>query len=155
MSSSRALSLLAFALTAMSALPAHARDVRRRASESAHIISIERLLLPRAVADRIEGSGVKTYTYATRAGSRDQIDVGSLRIVLSKCLAVRGGVGMAHLMPQAFLPETQGLAASAAVTWSLWRRGGYSIDVDISGMAMRGEGHGLNDGTLLVAFRAR
>ena len=119
----------------------------------AEIVSVERLLLPAEVADRIEGSGVVCGSMLAPDGTLYRVDLASLRFRLSSRLSLRGGIGMAAYKLSAVLPEeSAGIAISGGVTATVWRDHGYALD--LTGGALRASyaERGLSQAALMITF---
>jgi hypothetical protein len=134
-------------------LDAEARDTKK-APAPPSVVSIERLLLPDAIADRIQGSGIECRELAVQ-GARHKMHLAILRLVLSEKVAIRGGVGMARISPQAIPVADDGLAAAGGVAYTVWNHGGYAVEVDLAAAHGRYSDGALTDATLMVAFRGR
>ena len=132
---------------------AEAREARKK-QPAPSVISIERLLLPDAVADRIEGSGIECRELAV-TGARHKMQLATLRLVLSDTVAVRAGAGMARITPQAIPVDAAGLAGAAGVAYTVWQHDGYAVELDLAAAHGRYADGALTDATLMVAFRNR
>jgi hypothetical protein len=146
---------LGLAAVILSTLSSLAEARRRRPEQEGAIISIERLLLPRAVADRIRGSGIDCRSLAAPGGALYKLHVGVLRLHLTEELSVRGGVGMAKMAPLALAADQGGVSASAGVTYALWHHDRYSIEVDMSALRAHYGGSSMMDATVTFGFRGR
>lgn len=150
---SKAVATLTIVLaTAAVSSSAHAK---KRQLVEEHVVSIPHILLPDSIADRIEGSGVECRSFASHAGARHKMEVGSLRLNLTERLALRGGLGMARMAPLPLAYEQTGVVLSVGATYTLWRTPGYSADVDVAGLRAGYTDGALTDGSVLVMFRRR
>jgi hypothetical protein len=145
--------LAAFAAAGLAAGRAEAKPGRYK--EPTTIISIPRLLLPDVIADRIEGSGIEGRSLASKGGALYSVDIASAQLNLTENLALRGGVGMARFAALPLDPEQSGIALSVGVTYSLWRRVGYSVDVDLAGLRACASDASIMDGGVMMVFRRR
>ncbi len=117
------------------------------------IVSIERLLLPSDVADRVEGSGAVCRSVVAPGGARYDLDIASLRLRVTSRLSLRAGLGMVRLKLSPVSPETAtGPALAGGVTVALWRAHGYSVDVTASALRASPPDGRLGDATLLLTF---
>jgi hypothetical protein len=149
----RAVAALSLLAVMAASHTAEARKKRRLVEE--HVFSLEHYLLPDAIADRIEGSGIECRSVAIAGGARHRMTIGSLRLNLSDRTALRGGLGIAHIAPLPLAMEHSGAVISAGITMTLWRTDGYSADVDLAGMQARYEGGQITEGSALLMFRRR
>jgi len=144
---------LVAALAALSH-PALARKTPRLQNDNLPI-TLERLLLPDAVADRIEGSGVVCRSLLSASGALHRLHVGFVRLNLTDRLAVRAGIGLSELSPTPLIPRDGGVVAASGVSLSMWQRDRFSLDVDVSALrAAYDRGGAVNDAVLMVAFRS-
>ena len=150
----RLIAKLGFFAVLLSAVHAHADEPRKQSAPRHSVISIQRLLLPDAIADRIEGSGIECRSFAT-FGYRHKAQVAMLRLVLTDHLAVRGGIGMARITPQSIPVEAAGFAAAAGVAYTMWKRDGYTIELDAAAAHGRYSTGSITDATMMVMFRSR
>jgi hypothetical protein len=134
-------------------LPAVAAVLLLTVPVHAEIVSIERLLLPSEVAERIEGSGVLCNSVLTAGGAGYKLDIASLRFRVSSRLSLRGGLGMASLKLLAVSPEeTTGVVIAGGVTATLWQAHGFALDVTGGALRASPPVRGLNEARLMVAF---
>ena len=139
----------------VAATPSTAQARKRRLQDDDHVVTIERWLLPRAIADRIQGSGIECRTRTSGGGAMHKTDVGALRLHLDDQISVRAGIGMAEHAPQALAAPRGGYAALAGVTYAFWQVDRYSLEVDVSALRAQAGDHGMLDGTVIVGFRGR
>jgi hypothetical protein len=151
---SRFIAALGFFAFLLSAASARAEDPRQRHTSPQKVISIQRLLLPDAIADRIEGSGIECRTFAS-FGFRHKIQIATLRLVVTDKVAVRAGVGLARITPQAIPVDAAGFAAAGGVAYTLWSRDGYAVELDAAAAHGRYATGALTDATMMVMFRGR
>jgi hypothetical protein len=118
----------------------------------AEIVSIERLLLPSDVADRVEGSGAVCASLVASDGARYNVDIASLRLRMTTRLSLRAGIGMARLRLSSVLPETAGPAFAGGVTVAVWQGYGYSVAVTASALRASPPDRRVADATLLLTF---
>ena len=95
------------------------------------VISLERLLLPPAVADRLHGSGVNSRSVAGGGGLMC-LDVGSLQVNVSDRFSVHGGMGLAHHAALGSGVPTSGSAYEAGVTVNLTEGHGFVVSLDVT-----------------------
>jgi hypothetical protein len=137
--------LLLSALTSGTAL---ARETQERP------MSVEGRALP-LLAARLKGSGVSCRSLAGPGGVRHKLRLLALKMRLGERVAVRGGIGLARL-GLAHVPDARqdGLAAAGSVTFSIWEGTHLALDVSASALRAGYAGHGVSDGTILLALRA-
>jgi len=111
-------------------------------------------LLPDAIADRIEGSGIECRSFAT-FGYRHKVQVAMLRLVLTENIAVRAGVGLARITPQALPVDAAGFAGAAGVAYTVWSHDGYAVELDAAAAHGRYSTGNITDATMMVIFRSR
>ena len=150
----RLFAAVGFFAVLFTAIDARADDPRKRRAPQKSVISIQRLLLPDAIADRIEGSGIECRSFAT-FGYRHKVQLAMLRLVLSDRVAVRGGVGLARITPQAIPVDAAGLAAAGGVAYTMWKRDGHAIELDLAAAHGRYSTGAITDATMMVMFRSR
>lgn len=150
---SQAIAAMSFLAVIASSPTAEAKRKRKLVED--RVVSLEHILLPDVIADRIEGSGIECRSFAQHGGARHRMEIGSLRLNLTERVALRGGLGMARIVPLPLQFEQTGIVASAGVTVTMWRTDGYSADIDVAGMQARYDGGSLTDGSVLVMFRRR
>jgi hypothetical protein len=126
-------------------------------SAHAEVLSLERWLLPRPVADRIEGSGVACRDLGLSTGGRHVVDVATLRVNLVPRLAVRAGLGMARFMEtmRALDPTETTLAMGAGASVQLTQAHGFTVGLDVDVTRAAYGTRTLTDGTVLLALRGR
>jgi len=150
----RFIAALGFFAVLLSALNAEADDPRKRRAPRQNVVSIQRLLLPDAIADRIEGSGIECRSFAT-FGYRHKVQVAMLRLVLTENIAVRAGVGLARITPQALPVDAAGFAGAAGVAYTVWSHDGYAVELDAAAAHGRYSTGNITDATMMVIFRSR
>src|SRR5687768_6715724 len=123
MAGSRTLALLAFICALFVAAPA-----------GAEVLSLERILLPEDMAERVAGSGVEAKSCVATGGAHQEVDIGILRVNLSSRLALKAGLGMAKLRALAFEPERGGTAMSGGLSVAFWKRSGLTLSVEANAM---------------------
>jgi hypothetical protein len=121
----------------------------------AEFISIERLLLPPAVADRIAGSGVEGKSVAAQGSPAYRVSLATLRVQVSENFAVRAAIGLTSHCAMVLAQEETGTAASAGVAFTFWRRADLSLGIEITGMRLGYAGGAIVDGTAVLALRGR
>jgi len=125
------------------------------ASAHAEFISIEQLLLPREIANRIEGSGVESRSVAAQRSPAHRVSLATLRVQISEMFMVRAAIGLSCHRPLALAQEESGTAASAGVRVAFWRRAGLTLGVELTGMRIAYDGGTVIDGSVVLAVRGR
>jgi hypothetical protein len=125
------------------------------APASAEVLSLERILLPDDMADRVAGSGVEARSCFADGGARQKVDIGILRVNLSERLAVKAGLGMAKLQALAFSPEEGGTAMAGGLSVAFWKRSGLTLSVEASALRAAYDSGAVMDGSMLVALSGR
>jgi hypothetical protein len=125
-------------------------------SAHAEVLSLERWLLPRQVADRIEGSGVLSRSIGLTTGARHLVDVASLRVNLVPWVAVRAGLGMAQYMATTYTldPTETSTVLAAGASLALARGHGFTLGIDVNVLHASGS-QALTDATFLFALTGR
>ena len=121
----------------------------------AEIISLEQLLLPRKVADRVAGSGVEGKSIAAQGSPAYRVSLATLRVQVSESIAVRAALGRSCHRAVALAQEDSAMAASAGISFSFWRRAGLSLGIELTGMRLGYEGGTVVDGSAVLALRGR
>ena len=119
----------------------------------AEIISIEQLLLPRRIADRVAGSGVESRSVAAQGSPAYRVSLATLRVQVSERIAMRAALGLSCHRAVALAQEESGTAVSAGIAF--WRRAGLSLGIELTGMRLGYEGGTVIDGSAVLALRGR
>ncbi len=142
------LSALTFSSTAEAKKP--------QPNEKTRVTTLERWLLPDAIADRIQGSGVECRAIASAGGALHKLHVGFLRLNISRRVAVRAGIGMGSMAPLPLEAEHHGISFAGGASFAFWQRDGFSLGVEAGAMRARyAGGAAMNDATVTLAFRSR
>ena len=118
------------------------------------VMSLERLLLPPALADRLDGSGVDSRSIAD-GGGHMCMDLASLRLNFNDRVAVHGGWGMAHRRSRGSGLASSGDAFEAGLTLNLLSGHGFVVSLDVTAARARVAGMRFTDETVFLAVHDR